>query len=315
MNSALSIRGLEKVWRNGQRALDGVDLTIEQGDFYALLGPNGAGKSTAIGVVSSLVAKSAGEVSVFGHDLERDPRAARRAIGLVPQEFNMNLWEPVMDVLVNQAGFYGVPRRDARNRAVACLEMLGLADRQKSLVRELSGGMRRRLMIARALVHSPRLLILDEPTAGVDIEIRRATWALLRSLNEQGTTILLTTHYLEEAEALCRTVGIIDRGRLLEQGPVTTLLEQAAVQTFVFDLQEPLEQLPEFEGMVCRVGGEARDKLEVAVSTTLSLNTVFTVLERAGIQVVSMRNKQNRLEEFFLQRIGRDITDGQQQHG
>ncbi len=187
MNSALSIRGLVKVWRNGQRALDGVDLTIEQGDFYALLGPNGAGKSTAIGVVSSLVAKSAGEVSVFGHDLERDPRAARRAIGLVPQEFNMNLWEPVMDVLVNQAGFYGVPRRDARNRAVACLEMLGLADRQKSLVRELSGGMRRRLMIARALVHSPRLLILDEPTAGVDIEIRRATWALLRSLNEQGT--------------------------------------------------------------------------------------------------------------------------------
>ena len=312
MNSALSIRGLEKVWRNGQRALDGVDLTIEQGDFYALLGPNGAGKSTAIGVVSSLVAKSAGEVSVFGHDLERDPRAARRAIGLVPQEFNMNLWEPVMDVLVNQAGFYGVPRRDARNRAVACLEMLGLADRQKSLVRELSGGMRRRLMIARALVHSPRLLILDEPTAGVDIEIRRATWALLRSLNEQGTTILLTTHYLEEAEALCRTVGIIDRGRLLEQGPVTTLLEQAAVQTFVFDLQEPLEQLPEFEGMVCRVGGEACDKLEVAVSTTLSLNTVFTVLERAGIQVVSMRNKQNRLEEFFLRRIGRDISDGQQ---
>ncbi len=310
MPNAIRIRGLEKVWTNGKRALAGVDLEVERGDFYALLGPNGAGKTTTIGVVSSLVSKSAGEVTVFGHDLEREPAAVRRAIGLVPQEFNMNLWEPVQEVLVNQAGFYGVPKREGIKRAEACLDLLGLRDRADSLVRELSGGMRRRLMIARALVHQPQLLILDEPTAGVDIEIRRSTWALLRRLNQEGTTILLTTHYLEEAEALCRTVGIIDQGRLLEQGPVDILLSQASVQTFVFDLAQPVACAPSWEGISCALADGSGYKLEAAVSADLTLNDVFTAFQQSGLSVLSMRNKQNRLEEFFLRRVGRDGTHG-----
>lgn len=309
MTKALSVRGLEKVWDDGKTALRGVDLDIESGDFYALLGPNGAGKSTTIGIITSLVGKTAGRVSVFDADLDSNPQAVRRAIGLVPQEFNMNTWEPVRDVLINQAGFYGVPRKMAEERAAHCLASLGLYERRQDQVRQLSGGMRRRLMIARALVHAPKLLILDEPTAGVDIEIRRATWDLLRALNEEGTTILLTTHYLEEAEELCRTVGIIDQGRLLEQGPVGSLLSQAAVQTFVFDLVEPVPDIPDLAGYGSALIDESGYRLEVAVSRDISLNAVFTVLERAGISVASMRNKQNRLEEFFLRRLAQGAAE------
>ncbi|MEM7378103.1 MAG: ABC transporter ATP-binding protein [Pseudomonadota bacterium] len=303
MMPALTVRGLEKVWPGGQRALNGIDLQIEAGDFYALLGPNGAGKSTAIGIVSSLVAKSAGRVSVFGHDLDVDAYAVRRAIGLVPQEFNMNTWEVIREVLINQAGFYGVPRRTAITRADESLAALGLYERRFDHVRQLSGGMRRRLMIARALVHRPQLLILDEPTAGVDIEIRRATWDLLRALNGEGTTILLTTHYLEEAEALCRTVAIIDQGRIIEQGPVADLLSQAVVQTFVFDLAEPIDQAPQFDGMTCALEDDSGLRLRVSVARDVALNSVFSALSQVGVAVVSMRNHRNRLEEFFLRRI------------
>ncbi|MEM9603352.1 MAG: ABC transporter ATP-binding protein [Pseudomonadota bacterium] len=304
MTAALRVRGLEKHWPGGQRALDGIDLQIEAGDFYALLGPNGAGKSTAIGIVSSLVSKTAGRVSVFGHDLDTDPYAVRQAIGLVPQEFNMNTWEVIREVLINQAGFYGVPRRTAVGRADESLAALGLHERRFDHVRQLSGGMRRRLMIARALVHRPQLLILDEPTAGVDIEIRRATWELLRALNAEGTTVLLTTHYLEEAEAMCRTVGIIDQGRIIEQGPVAELLSQAAVQTFILDLAEPIERAPQFEGMACALEGDSGQRLRVSVARDVALNSVFSALSQVGIAVLSMRNQQNRLEEFFLRRIG-----------
>lgn len=305
MHPALQIRGLEKIWPGGKRALSGIDLDIAEGDFYALLGPNGAGKSTTIGIVSSLVSKTAGRIMVFGADLDRDPQRVRSTIGLVPQEFNMNTWEPVHDVLINQVGFYGTPRKRAVERADECLHALDLYTRRHDQVRQLSGGMRRRLMIARALVHRPRLLVLDEPTAGVDIEVRRATWKLLQSLNEQGTTILLTTHYLEEAEALCRSVGILDAGHMVEQGPVGALLSRAAVQTFVFDLAEPLASVPEIGNLVCRLEGESGLQLNVEVRRDVSLNDVFAALQSVGIQVLSMRNKQNRLEEFFLRRVAR----------
>ena len=298
---ALVARQLSKTYRNGFEALKGVDLTVEEGDFFALLGPNGAGKSTLIGILTSLVNKSAGSVEVFGHDLDREPEQVKSMLGVVPQEFNFNLFLPVAEVVINQAGYFGIPRAEARARAEFYLRKLDLWDRRKSEMRLLSGGMKRRLMIARALVHQPRLLILDEPTAGVDIEIRRSMWAYLRELNAGGTTIILTTHYLEEAESLCRTIAIIDQGRIGATADTPTLLAGLDTETFVLDLKSSADVLPVLDGFVLeRV--DART-LEVHVSREQSMNALFAALSRSGIEVMSLRNKQNRLEKLFLDMV------------
>jgi ABC-2 type transport system ATP-binding protein len=296
--TALSIRNLRKTYRGGFEALKGIDLDVAEGDFFALLGPNGAGKSTAIGIVASLVNKTSGSVSVFGHDLDRDAAAAKRAIGLVPQEFNFNQFEPAVEIVVNQAGYYGIPRREAWRRAEEYLRQLDLWSKRRSSARELSGGMKRRLMIARALVHRPRLLILDEPTAGVDIEIRRTMWQFMREINRQGTTIILTTHYLEEAESLCRNVAIIDHGRIVERSTVGQLLNRLHTETFVLNLRGSLAELPQLGGFVLDHVDDCT--LEVSVSRDQSINGLFEALSRNGIEVVSMRNKQNRLEQLFI---------------
>ncbi len=299
MTTALSIRNLQKTYANGFQALKGIDLEVEQGEFVALLGPNGAGKSTTIGIINSLVTKTAGQVEVFGFDLERQRAQAKACLGLVPQEFNFNIFEPVEEIVVNQAGYYGVPRREAFERAGAVLEQLGLLDKRRATPRELSGGMKRRLMIARALVHRPRLLILDEPTAGVDIEIRRSMWEFLTRINREGTTVILTTHYLEEAEALCEKVAFINHGRIVERGLVRDLIDKLEVETFVLNTRQPLREPPP-------LGGEYPTRLidahtlEVAISRAHSVNTLFERLSSLGIQVSSMRNKANRLEELFL---------------
>jgi len=298
MIPALSIQGLRKVYRNGHMALQGMDLEVEQGDFFALLGPNGAGKTTAIGIMTSLVNKSAGSVRVFGHDIDREPAAAKRAIGLVPQEFNFNQFEPPLQIVVNQAGYYGIPRRVAHERAERYLRQLGLWDKRHGPSRNLSGGMKRRLMIARALIHEPRLLILDEPTAGVDIELRRSMWDFLRGVNAQGTTIILTTHYLEEAESLCRNIAIIDQGELIEHTTMKQLLGKLNVETFVLDLKEPLSSLPPLPGHdIVRID---ETTLEAHISREQSLNRLFEDLSRHRIEVLSMRNKSNRLEQLFV---------------
>ncbi|MFP4079199.1 MAG: ABC transporter ATP-binding protein [Ectothiorhodospira sp.] len=301
MPSALSIRNLSKTYRNGFEALKGIDLDVEPGDFFALLGPNGAGKSTTISIVASLVNKSGGSVSIFGHDLDREIHAAKACLGLVPQEFNFNVFEPVEEILVNQAGYYGIPRREAWKRAEKYLVELGLWDKRKGMARMLSGGMKRRLMIARALVHEPRLLILDEPTAGVDIEIRRSMWTFLRELNRQGCTIILTTHYLEEAESLCRHIGIIDQGRIIENTTMKGLLSKLNTETFILDLREPLMHLPELPQHRLRWVDELT--LEGDVDRNSSLNQLFLDLNREGIQVRSMRNKTNRLEQLFMHMV------------
>ncbi|SFM31141.1 ABC-2 type transport system ATP-binding protein [Ectothiorhodospira mobilis] len=301
MPSALSIRQLTKTYRNGFEALKGIDLDVEPGDFFALLGPNGAGKSTTISIVASLVNKSGGSVSIFGHDLDRDIHAAKRCLGLVPQEFNFNVFEPVEEIVVNQAGYYGIPRREAWKRAEKYLVELGLWDKRKGMARMLSGGMKRRLMIARALVHEPRLLILDEPTAGVDIEIRRSMWSFLRELNREGCTIILTTHYLEEAESLCRHIGIIDQGRIIENTTMKGLLSKLTTETFILDLSEPLMHLPDLPHHRLRWVDELT--LEADVDRDTSLNQLFLDLNRQGIQVRSMRNKSNRLEELFMHMV------------
>jgi len=295
---ALILNNLQKTYRNGFQALKGIDLTVAEGDFFALLGPNGAGKSTAIGIVSSLVNKSSGRVEVFGHDLDRDPEGVKSCIGLVPQEFNFNQFEPVAEIVVNQAGFYGVPRREAWRRAEESLRRLELWDKRKGMARELSGGMKRRLMIARALVHRPRLLILDEPTAGVDIEIRRSMWAFLEEINRQGVTIILTTHYLEEAEALCRHIAIIDQGRIVEHSRMDALLQRLHTETFVLNLATPLAEVPEMAGF--RVTRSDDTTLEVEVPRDQGISALFLALERHGIGVTSLRNKQNRLEQLFI---------------
>ena len=298
---ALVARQLSKTYRNGFEALKGVDLTVEEGDFFALLGPNGAGKSTLIGILTSLVNKSGGSVEVFGHDLDREPEQVKSLLGVVPQEFNFNLFLPVAEVVINQAGYFGIPRAEARARAEFYLRKLDLWDRRKSEMRLLSGGMKRRLMIARALVHRPRLLILDEPTAGVDIEIRRSMWAYLRELNAGGTTIILTTHYLEEAESLCRTIAIIDQGRIGAVADTATLLAGLDTETFVLDLKGSADVLPVLDGFVLeRV--DART-LEVHVSREQSINALFAALSGSGIEVMSLRNKQNRLEKLFLDMV------------
>lgn len=307
---ALSIQHLHKVYRNGSQALQGIDLEVAEGDFFALLGPNGAGKSTAIGIISSLVTKSSGTVEVFGHDLDREPEAVKSCIGLVPQEYNFNQFEPVVEIVVNQAGFYGIPRRDAFRRAEACLRQLDLWGKRRQMARELSGGMKRRLMIARALVHTPRLLILDEPTAGVDIEIRHSMWRFLRELNRNGTTIILTTHYLEEAENLCRGIAIINHGTIVEHSDMAELLRRLRTEVFVLNLKERLTTLPELEGYPL----ERLDDhtLEVAISSDRGISDLFAALKLHRIEVVSMRNKQNRLEQLFIDLLdqGRS-TEGQ----
>jgi len=298
LTTALHIEGLRKTYPNGPEALRGVDLRVEAGDFFALLGPNGAGKSTAIGIVCSLVNKSGGRVSVFGHDLDRERAEVKRAIGLVPQEFNFNQFEPVEEILINQAGYYGVPRPQARERAERYLRQLDLWDKRRVMARQLSGGMKRRLMIARALVHRPRLLILDEPTAGVDIEIRRSMWHFMRALNREGVTIILTTHYLDEAETLCRNLGIINRGRVVEQAPVAEVLGRLHAEGFVLNLAEPLHAPPDLEDFEFHLADPYT--LEVCVDRQHHLNALFVALDREGIQVRSMRNKQNRLEQLLL---------------
>jgi ABC-2 type transport system ATP-binding protein len=312
MPPALSLHNLRKTYRSGVEALKGIDLDVAEGEFCALLGPNGAGKSTAIGIVASLVRKTGGEVRVFGHDLDRDPGGVKACIGLVPQEFNFNQFEPVAEIVVNQAGYYGVPRREAWVRAEAVLRQLDLWDRRTVMARTLSGGMKRRLMIARALVHRPRLLILDEPTAGVDIEIRRAMWDFLRETNRQGTTIILTTHYLEEAERLCRQVAIINHGEIVENASIGALLEKLHTESFVLDLREPLRYVPALPGYELRRLDETT--LEVVVPRGRTVSGLFDGLARCGIEVSSLRNKQNRLEQFFIDMVdrGRQAQGGAQ---
>ncbi len=301
MSSALSIRNLKKVYRNGFQALKGIDLEVEQGDFLALLGPNGAGKSTTIGIINSLVSKTAGSVEVFGLDIECQPAQAKSCIGLVPQEFNFNIFEPVEEIIINQAGYYGIPRREACERAGVALKRLGLWDKRRGTARELSGGMKRRLMIARALVHQPKLLILDEPTAGVDIEIRRSMWEFLTEINRTGTTIILTTHYLEEAESLCDKVAIINNGQIVEQGRVSEMIGKLDVETFIFNIRESLEETPQLAGYTARLIDS--HTLEVEISRQRSINALFDRLSALGIHVLSMRNKSNRLEELFLRLV------------
>jgi ABC-2 type transport system ATP-binding protein len=298
---ALVVRKLTKVYRNGHQALNGVDLTVDEGDFFALLGPNGAGKSTLIGIVTSLINKSGGKVQVFGHDLDREPEMVKACLGLVPQEFNFNLFLPVIEVILNQAGYYGIPRREARPRAEYYLRKLNLWDRRDSEMRVLSGGLKRRLMIARALVHRPRLLILDEPTAGVDIEIRRSMWTFLRELNAAGTTIILTTHYLEEAESLCRSIAMISGGRIAESVNMGALLSRLQTETFVLNLKGQLAELPQLGGFVLEHIDDCT--LEVEVTRDRSINGLFEALSRNGIEVISLRNKQNRLEQLFLDMV------------
>ncbi|MGE0080392.1 MAG: ABC transporter ATP-binding protein [Thiohalomonadaceae bacterium] len=295
---ALEIRGLKKTYRRGADALKGIDLDVEEGDFFALLGPNGAGKSTTIGIITALVNKTAGTVRVFGHDIDADAMEARRCIGLVPQEFNFNQFEPVLEVVVNQAGYYGVERRTALVRAERYLRQLGLWDKRATMARNLSGGMKRRLMIARALVHEPRLLILDEPTAGVDIELRRSMWRFLREVNARGTTIILTTHYLEEAENLCRNVAIIDNGEIVENTSMRALLNKLHQETVVLDLKCALPAPPPLDGYAARLTDP--HTLEVDVQRDQGLNRLFDQLTRQDIAILSMRNKANRLEELFL---------------
>ncbi|MDZ7787171.1 MAG: ABC transporter ATP-binding protein [Halofilum sp. (in: g-proteobacteria)] len=299
--NALTIRNLEKRYPKGVYALRGIDLDVAEGEFFALLGPNGAGKSTAIGIISSLVNKTAGEVSVFGHDLDTDLAGAKASIGLVPQEFNFNQFETVIQIVLNQAGYYGIPRSKARERAQRYLKQLGLWEKRDVVSRELSGGMKRRLMIARALIHEPRLLILDEPTAGVDIEIRRSMWRFLEDINRRGITIILTTHYLEEAESLCSTVAVINHGRIVEYGTVSELLHKLNYETFVLNVRGGVTGLDPIEGysMTPRLDGA----LEVEVPKDTGINRLFAALSEQGVEVLSMRNKTNRLEEFFMRLV------------
>src|SRR5579864_5201991 len=298
---ALSTRALTKTYSNGVAALRGVDLDVEQGDFFALLGPNGAGKTTLIGIVTSLVNKSSGVATVFGHDIDRELEMAKACIGIVPQEINFNMWESPQTIVVNQAGFYGIPRPIARERAEKYLKQLQLWDKRGGISRGLSGGMKRRLMIARALMHEPRLLILDEPTAGVDIEIRRSMWEFLREINAHGTTIILTTHYLEEAEALCRNIAIINDGRIVERDRMSSLLRRLHVATFVLNVRDALTAAPTLPGYLTRLIDE--NTLEVEVSKEENLNDIFARLSALGIEVLSMRNKVNRLEEIFMRLV------------
>jgi len=298
---ALVLRQLTKIYKNGIKALKGIDLEVAEGDFFALLGPNGAGKTTIIGIVTSLVNKTSGLVEVFGHDMDRELEAAKSCIGVVPQEINFNMFETLFTIVVNQAGFYGIPRPLAKQRAEKYLKQLQLWERRHSIARSLSGGMKRRLMIARALMHEPKLLILDEPTAGVDIEIRRSMWDFLRNINDEGTTIILTTHYLEEAENLCRNVAIIEGGRIIERDSMANVLRKLQTETLVFHLSAPRVAAPAVPGFKTSLSDD--HTLEIEVSKGQSLNDIFAQLSQQGIQVNSMRNKVNRLEELFVRLV------------
>lgn len=303
MGKALDINGLEKVYDNDFQALKGIDLRVEEGDFFALLGPNGAGKSTTIGIICSLVRKTGGTVSVFGHDIDEDFSAAKQELGVVPQEFNFSQFETPWRIVLNQAGYYGMPRDLAAERAEEYLKKLGLWDKRNDQTRMLSGGMKRRLMIVRALIHKPRLLILDEPTAGVDIELRRSMWDFLREINEAGTTIILTTHYLEEAESLCRNIAIINHGEIVENTSVKALLKTLNKEHFVLDTKEPVTALPVLDGYSCQLLED--HSIEIEVEKGQSLNPVFLALQEQGVEVLSMRNKANRLEELFVAMVSK----------
>ena len=296
--NALSIKNLSKKYPNGVEALKGINLDVAAGDFYALLGPNGAGKTTAIGIICSLVNKTAGSVEIFGHNIDNDLAAAKACIGLVPQEINLNLFDSVLNIVVNQAGYYGIGRKLALQRAEKYLTELRLWDKRFAIARTLSGGMKRRLMIARALIHEPRLLILDEPTAGVDIEIRRSMWKYLKRINGEGTTIILTTHYLEEAESLCRHVAIIDEGNIIENARMSTILRKLQREVFVLSLKDQIDKAPDIEGFETVLVGD--DELEVVVDAGQDLNHLFARLTDLNIGVASLRNKANRLEELFI---------------
>lgn len=301
MSKALEITGLSKRYASGVEALKGIDLSVENGDFFALLGPNGAGKSTTLGIVSSLINKTKGSVRILGHDLDTERDKAKRSLGVVPQEFNFSVFEKVEDILVTQAGFYGITAAEARPAVEHYLKELGLWEKRREQARNLSGGMKRRLMIARALVHDPGLLILDEPTAGVDIELRRSMWDFLTRINKAGKTIILTTHYLEEAEALCRNIAIIDRGSIVKNTSKKELLSQLRKQTFVIDLDQAVDEGLQVSGFESRVGGP--DSLEVDILQGESLNGVFEQLRQKGLNVVGVRPKANRLEELFIELV------------
>ncbi|MBW9323148.1 ABC transporter ATP-binding protein [Enterococcus casseliflavus] len=310
MTYALELTDLRKVYATGVEALRGINLTVEEGDFYALLGPNGAGKSTTIGIITSLVNKSSGSVKVFGYDLDRELVQVKQQIGLVPQEFNFNPFETVQQIVVNQAGYYGVPRNEAIKRSEKYLKQSNLWEKRNVRARMLSGGMKRRLMIARALMHEPRLLILDEPTAGVDIELRREMWSFLRELNQNGTTIILTTHYLEEAEMLCRNIGIIQSGELIENTSMKSLLAKLQFETFLFDIA-PIKQAPTITGYPIQM--EDEQTIAVEVARDQGVNDLFAQFSQQEINVLSMRNKSNRLEELFL-KITEEAHEAEENH-
>lgn len=311
MTPALAIRDLTKTYKNGFSALKGINLTVDEGDFYALLGPNGAGKSTTISIISSLTRKTSGDVKIFGYDIDREPSQAKQCLGIVPQEFNFGMFEKVFDILVTQAGYYGIPKKIAEQRAEKYLNQLGLWEKRDVQSRLLSGGMKRRLMIARAMIHEPKLLILDEPTAGVDIELRRSMWDFLQQINNEGTSIILTTHYLEEAEMLCRRIAIIDQGLIKKDTDMKSLLSTLAVETFVFDVRKPLEQIPDLQlSGLNRIQLTDPLTLEITLEKSQSINVIFQQLSALGIEVVSMRNKTNRLEELFIGMVEKNLTAG-----
>lgn len=307
MTHALVLKDLTKTYKNGFQALKGIDLTVNDGDFYALLGPNGAGKSTTISIISSLTKKTSGTVNIFGHNLDTHPSTAKQFLGVVPQEFNFGQFEKVFDILVTQAGYYGIPKKLAQVRAEKYLTQLGLWEKHNIQSRLLSGGMKRRLMIARAMIHEPRLLILDEPTAGVDIELRRSMWDFLTEMNVQGTSIILTTHYLEEAEVLCRRIAIIDKGVIKEDTDIKSFLNTLSVETFVFDLKNPIQQAPGIQIAGAEFKLDDPTTLEVTLEKGLAINDIFAALSAVGIEVLSMRNKSNRLEELFINMVEKNL--------
>jgi len=306
--NALTIQNLTKTYANGVEALKSINFNVAEGDFFALLGPNGAGKTTAIGIVTSLVNKTSGRIEVFEHNIEENLNTAKSCIGVVPQEINLNLFDGIFNILVNQAGFYGVPRKESLKRAEHYLRQMELWDKRKDMARDLSGGMKRRLMIARALVSEPRLLLLDEPTAGVDIETRRAMWNFLRQINRNGTTIILTTHYLEEAEQLCNQLAIIDDGEIVENDSMSNVLAKLKQEVFVLNLDRPIDVIPEIENYFIEITNPK--EIEIHVKQAQTLNSVFNKLASLGIGVLSMRNKTNRLEELFVELTRADSNIG-----
>ncbi len=304
MTRALSIKDLHKTYDNDVHALKGINLDIEAGDFFALLGANGAGKSTTINLICSLANKTSGSISVFGHDIDTERERVKEQIGLVPQEFNFNIFEPVREIIINQGGYYGIPRADCIERANELLHTLDLWDKRHEQARGLSGGMKRRLMIARSMIHQPRLLILDEPTAGVDINIRRSMWEYLQAINEAGTTIILTTHYLEEAESLCRNIAIINKGNIVENTSMKALLNRLDTETFILDARDPVSHLPATDDFIIRQRDE--HTLEVTINKSRSLNIMFEYFTTHDIRIMSMRNRSNRLEQLFVELLEED---------